>query len=614
MTENDPPLELAAAFPAPTREQWQQRVSAVLAKSGRAPGSLAGVEQALASTTAEGIVVAPLYTADDAPAVSGLPGFAPFVRGRRPEGNAGGWDVRARHADPDPARTRAAVLDDLENGVTSLWLAVGDGGLALADLPQALDGVLLDLIAVVLDPGADVVAATEALLALATQRGVEHTALTGNLGADPIAHLARTGEPGDSAAAAALAVRAVAHLPGMRALVVDGLPWHEAGGTDADELGLSLAHGVAHLRLLLDAGLTVEQAAGQLEFRYAATADQFATIAKLRAGRRLWARVLEVSGVAPAQRGQLQHAVTSWTMTTALDPWVTMLRDTLATFGAGVGGADAVTVLPFDAPLGLPVALSRRMARNTSVILMDESHLTRVTDPGGGSYFVEQLTDDLARAAWQVFQEIERAGGIEAGLRHGSVGDRLAASAEGKRARLAVRTDAVTGVSEFPLLDEVPLRREPAPARESGGLPRLRWSQEHEDLRAASGAYAAATGHLPVVFALTVGPLRSHSARLDYVRNLFAPGGIVVQDGSEVPTAVPPVIVVVAADDVEPADVAPLVSAAKAAGAVRVLRAGRPARGTEETWHEIGVQDFVFIGVDALAVLHQTHDDLGVTS
>ncbi|MFE3938132.1 methylmalonyl-CoA mutase family protein, partial [Streptomyces goshikiensis] len=229
-------------------------------------------------------------------------------------------------------------------------------------------------------------------------------------GADPLGHEARTGEVLDLAEAAALARETAAAWPHVRALTVDALPYHEAGGSAAEELGLSLATGVAYLRALEGGGLGVEAALGQLEFRYAATADQFLTIAKLRAARRLWARVAEACG-APEAGAQRQHAVTSPVMMTRRDPWVNMLRTTVACMAAGVGGADSVTVLPFDNELGLPDAFARRIARNTSTILLEESHLARVIDPAGGSYYVEQLTTELAGAAWEFFQTVEKAGG-----------------------------------------------------------------------------------------------------------------------------------------------------------------------------------------------------------
>jgi methylmalonyl-CoA mutase len=600
----EPPLPeslvLAGGFRTPTRDEWRGLVTEVLAKRGPAP---ADPEVALTSTTPEGIAVAPLYTRTDAPAPSGLPGFAPFVRGREVRPGTS-WDVRARQAHPDPAVANEEVLEDLEHGVTSLWLVLGDGGIPVDGLATALDEVLLDLAPVVLDAGASYAAAAEAFLGLASAKGVTPS---GNLGADPVAVLARTGVEVSSAAAVELAAKASG---GLRAMTVDALPYHEAGGTDADEVGLSLAHGVAHLRLLVDGGLSASQAADQLEFRYAATADQFLTIAKLRAARQVWSRVLEASGVPAAGRGQLQHAVTSWTMTTVRDPWTTLLRDTLATFAAGVGGADAVTVLPFDAPIGLPGVLSRRMARNTSAILVEESHVARVTDPAGGSWYVESLTADLAAAAWKVFQDTEAAGGIVSGLKDGSVAARLAVSAEAARVRLAKRKDALTGVSEFPQLDEKPLDRPAAPAMPGGGLPRVRRAQAHEALRDASDAYLASTGGRPTVLAVTFGPLKAHSARLDYVRNLLAPGGIVtdVAAADALPGSSPLVAVLVAADDVEPDAVQATIADLRAKGATTVLRAGR----SKLEWP--GVDGFVYIGIDALAVLQQVQDQLGVSS
>ncbi|WP_449066665.1 methylmalonyl-CoA mutase family protein, partial [Planomonospora algeriensis] len=239
--------------------------------------------------------------------------------------------------------------------------------------------------------------------------------------------------------AVGLARRCAAEYPGLRALTVDATPYHDAGGSDAEELGCSLATGVAYLRALTGGGLGLEQAFGQLEFRYAATADQFLTVAKFRAARRLWARVAEACGAGPAPdpadpgrtlAAQLQHAVTSSAMMTARDPWVNMLRTTLACFAAGIGGADSVTVQPFDARLGLPDAFARRIARNTHSLLVEEAHVARVTDPAGGSFYAERLTADLAERAWVWFQEIERAGGMARALESGLVAGRLAATRE----------------------------------------------------------------------------------------------------------------------------------------------------------------------------------------
>lgn len=461
----DDGLSLAAEFPDATHEQWQRLVAGVLRKSGKEVSDDAA-EDALSTTLEDGLRARPLYSALDSAPDPGLPGFAPFVRGGRAEGNTlGGWDVRQRHTAAD----NGAVLADLENGVASLWLAVGAGGFPVSSLGPVLDGVYLDLAPVVLEAGREVEPAARELLRIYEERGVARDAARGNLGADPLGHEARTGDAGfDFEPVAALARLCAEEYPGLRALTVDALPYHEAGGSAAQELGSSLATGVAYLRELTGAGLSVEQAAAQLEFRYAATADQFLTIAKLRAARRLWARVAEVCG---APGGQVQHAVTSPVMMSRRDPWVNMLRATVATLAAGVGGAESVTVLPFDHAIGLPDAFARRIARNTSTILVEESHLARVIDPAGGSWYVERLTDELAHAGWEFFQRIEQEGGQAAALRSGRVGEELAATWAARSAKLAKRREPVTGVSEFPNLAERSVAREPAPEPPSGGLP-----------------------------------------------------------------------------------------------------------------------------------------------
>ncbi len=193
---------------------------------------------------------------------------------------------------------------------------------------------------------------------------------------------------------------------------VDATIYHDAGASDADELAVATAVGVAYLRALTDAGLSIDEAFAAVEFRFAVTADQFLSIAKLRAARQIWARVAELSGA--RDRGQHQHAVTSRAMMTHRDPWVNMLRTTIACFAAAVGGADAITVLPFDAAIGLPDDFARRIARNTHAILHDESSLGRVVDAAGGSGYVETITAQLAEKAWAEFTA-HRARGRRAG-------------------------------------------------------------------------------------------------------------------------------------------------------------------------------------------------------
>ncbi len=598
----DDALPLAAEFPPTTHERWQHLVAGVLRKSGRELPD-AEAEHALSTALEDGLRTLPLYTARDAAPDPGLPGFAPFVRGGRPEGGTrGGWDVRQRHTVPDGP----AVLTDLENGATSLWLAVGgSAGIAVRDLGRVLDGVYLDLAPVVLDAGEETGPAARRLLDLYEERGVAADAVRGNLGADPLGHEARTGRRDQSTDTAGLARLSAARHPGVRALTVDALPYHEAGGSAAQEVGCSVATGVAYLRELTGQGMAVADACGQLEFRYAATADQFLTIAKLRAARRLWARVAEVCG-APRAGAQLQHAVTSPVMMTRRDPWVNMLRTTVATLAAGVGGADAVTVLPFDHAIGLPDAFARRIARNTSAILIEESHLSRVVDPAGGSWYVERLADDLAAAAWGFFQQIERAGGQAAALRSGWVGERLAATWSARSGRIARRREPVTGVSEFPHLAEKPVVREPAAEAPSGGLPRVRRDEAFEELRARSDAHLADTGARPRVHLTALGPAAAHTARLTFAANLFQAGGIEpVAEGSFEESGASEVCLC-SSDALYEEQAGAVARRLRAAGARHVFLAGRPAAFAD-------ADTYLFAGCDAVSVLSATLDRLGVS-
>ena len=411
----------------------------------------------------------------------------------------------------------------------------------------------------------------------------------------------------DFAPVVALARRCAEEYPGLRALTVDALPYHEAGGSAAQELGCSLATGVAYLRELTEAGLSVEQACAQLEFRYAATADQFLTIAKLRAARRLWARVAEVCG-APGAGAQAQHAVTSPVMMTRRDPWVNMLRTTLATLAAGVGGADAVTVLPFDHALGLPDAFARRIARNTSTILVEESHLSRVIDPAGGSWYVERLTDELAAGGLGVLPDdrARRRPGGRPALRAGSARD-LADDLGAALARSSPRGANPSPASASSRTSaRSPWSASPRPSRASGGLPRVRRDEAYEALRARSDAHLAATGSRPRVFLAAIGPAAAHTARTTFAANLFQAGGVEpVTEGTFEESGATEVCLC-SSDALYEEQAEDVAGALRSAGAQHVFLAGRPGQYT-------GVDSYVFAGCDAVAVLTATLDRMGVS-
>jgi methylmalonyl-CoA mutase len=614
MTAPEAHLELAAEFPAASREQWRSMVATVLerlATSGTEPGT--DPEDALSYRTYDGLRIAPLYTAADLPdgvglESVGLPGEPPFVRGA--SAHRTGWDVRQQVVEPDPVAANRAVLAELAGGASSIWLRIGSAGVPVGSLAAVLDGVRLERAPLALDAGADTEAAAAALLDLVRARGLAPAEVAGTLGADPIGLAAGLGTAPDLAVLARLA-EAVAGFPGLLPCTVDASRYAEAGGSDADELAISVAVGVAYLRTLTEAGLDIEQALAQLEFRYAVTADQWASMAKLRAARRLWDRVAELCGAPGSSRGQRQHAVTAMATLTRRDPWVNLLRATVGCFAAAVAGAEAITVAPFDSALGLPDDFGRRIARNTQAILHDESSLARVLDPGGGSWYLESVTEQLAEVAWDKFTAIERAGGAVAALESGMLTGMLQASWQPRRDNLARRRDPITGVSEFAMPDETVLPRRPYPAEPSGpagGLPRRRHAGEFEALRDRSDAQLAATGRRPRVFLAALGPARAHAGRLGFARNLLAAGGIEAMVGTgeqdELVAAFRAgdtgLALLCAADQDYHERAGALAAALKAAGAAQVWIAGPPALVGDLA---PGVDAAIYTGCDAVAAL-----------
>ncbi len=534
---DEPTMRLADGFDTLTHEQWQE-LSAKALNRGRPEDRHLdgpGAEAALRTTTVDGLVVDPLYEAPPEQRALGYPGLMPFTRGTGIRHPHVPWDVRALHADPDPTAARQAVLADLERGVTSVWLHVGAGALPVDGLEEALSDVLLDLAPVVVSGRDDDASAAAALEAVWARGEAPDEAVSGNFGHDPLARLARTGGSPSPAALAPLVAageRCLKRYPRVRAGTIDSLVYHNAGAGDVEELGCAIATGIAYLRAFETAGIGPAAAASQLEFRVAATADQFLTIAKLRALRRLWARVGEVCGIPETGRGARTHAVMSWRMTTRDDPWVNILRGTVACFGAAAGGADAITVLPFDALSGLPDVLARRIARNTQILVAEEASIGRVTDPAGGSWYVEHLTDELAVKAWSLVQELETDGGMASALADGLVADRINAVAQRRQARLADRSQPITGVSAFPNPTEPRLRRRETPAlwgQTGTGLPVRRDAAPFEALRDRSSGHQHTTGQAPQVVLVCLGTRRDFGAREMFAGNLAGVAGILTQ-------------------------------------------------------------------------------------
>jgi len=617
-------LELAAAFPQATRDDWLAQVERALKG--------ADFEKKLVFRSREGIVVQPLYGKAEA---------APPPLGRA---EAGPWQVLQRIEHPDPAEANRLAIADLEGGASGLVLALAGSatargfGLTLADadsLAAALSGVLLELVRIRLETAPfDGRRVATIVAEHAARRGLPASGLDIDFGLDPVGDFARTGRlplPWPELAKRLTGTVADLSTKGFaRGLLrVDTRAWHEAGAGPAQELAAALATGVLYLRVLEEAGIAPEEAAPLLSFLMPADADAFFTLAKFRALRRVWARIENVCGL--ASRPIRLDAETAWRMATKRDPWVNMLRATVATFSGALGGADGITVLPFTAALGLPDGFARRMARNTQLILAEESNLWRVTDPAAGSGAFEALTEALCERAWGLFQTIEREGGILASLSAGHEQARIAETREKARRDIATRKAPITGTSEFPHLGEAPVAvlmpapDEVGPALSADAallaepLPSMRDAEPFEALRDASDDTLVRCGHRPSIFLANLGPLAAFTARSTFARNFFEAGGIaaLTNDGFAGSRGTTDIAALAAAfagsgaaiaclcgtDEAYETEGEAAAAALKGAGATAIWLAGRPAEPLAARLAGAGVEDYIFMGCDALALL-----------
>lgn len=436
-------------FPPAGEEAWRALVARTL---GDKPF------ESLAKATVEGLSIAPLYAASDRG-----PAFP-----SRPVHTDRAWDVRTLSAHPDPARVNQDLLADLNGGAASVIVS---GHASAVALTVALKDVILELAPVGLDAGFLGPQAAEALNSVAKASPAAKL----NLNLDPISAFAEAGaSPGPMLAhintAATVAARLGQTYPQAQLFVASGRVAHEAGGGEALEIAVSATAAIAYARALVGAGLTVAEAFCRITLGLTADADYFITIAKLRAARAVFARMASASGAAPEARIE---ARSSRRMLTAQDPWTNMIRLTVAGFGAAVGGADAVVLGTFSDAIGLPTAMARRQSRNAQLVLMEEANIGKVADPAAGSGYLESLTDQFARAAWDRLQVIESGGGLIAALQSGLIAREV-------QTAVAARGEAkIVGVTVFPPTDAAPAEVEPAASLASPESARLPGDDSH---------------------------------------------------------------------------------------------------------------------------------------
>lgn len=645
-------LQLASEFGTPSEADWLKLVDKAL-KGG-------DFEKRLVSRSADGLRIEPLYQRRPDPApITGLSAGQP-------------WRISARVDHPDAKAASEQALDDLKNGADSLTL-VFPGSLSargyglpcetVSDLDKAVEGIALETVALRIDPAPAGRINAALVAALVEKRKLKPADCAIDFGMDPIGNLAHRGVLATDWPTVAKRITDAAgtlKASGFTGpyLTCDTRAYHEAGASEAQELAIALATGVAYLRALTGENWSGEDASRAISFTIAVDSDQFLGIAKLRALRRLWARVESASGIAPAPIRI--NAESAFRMMTKRDPWVNMLRATMATFVAGVGGADGMTVLPHTMVLGLPDGFARRIARNTQSVLLEESNLWRVADPAAGSGGYEDLTDELGALAWKLFQEIEADGGIIESLNAGRIQGAIGSMLESRQREVARRKAPITGTSEFPLLTEggvevldvaadrgrgipnpndsrpdVPFseiisalgagkhRSEvtpgPSASLKADPLPSIRLAEPFEALRGKADQYRKAHGSYPKVFLASLGPISAHTARSTWIKNLLAAGGIEAITGDGYASAQEAAkafkaagartACICSADDLYATMAADTARALKSAGGELILLAGNPGK-LEAELKEAGVDTFVSAGQDMLALLGELQDRL----
>jgi len=447
-------FSLGGEFPRPDHGDWLDLVNKTLKG--------ADFDETLISRTCDGLAIDPLYhEGEQRPHDIGVPGNVPFRRG------PGQTSIHLcqSFSHPDIHQTNKEILEDLAGGVTAIRLKIDDGvsgGIVinnLSDLEQVLEGVFVEMLPVEIDAGAR---ANEfaALLTIFWQKQQTMEKAQGAFLIDPIGHFAAHGEFSDGIETAlkhgALNAKDTSMLtPRVSALCADMRKYNLNGASEAQEIAIAAATGVAYLRAMEQQGLALDIAVRQISFLFNVDSDVFLNIAKLRAFRQIWSQVTLASGI----KAQCAHIKleTAQRMMAARDPWVNMLRVTVACFAANVAGAQSVTIAPYTQALGLPDGFGRRIARNTHIILQEEAHLAHVMDPAGGSWFIENLTDRMIEKAWGLFQEIEAEGGIVAALKSNMVQSKIAEVEAVRQNNIETGKDVRVGVNRFENPDEQPV-------------------------------------------------------------------------------------------------------------------------------------------------------------
>ena len=609
--------KLFTEFPPVPTEKWEEVITADLKG--------ADYERKLVWKTGEGFNVRPYYRAENLEGIKFLgsqAGEFPYVRGTRAHNR---WRVHQTVSVVCPKEANAEALKILNAGVDSLGFCIASEAFTAADLDTLLGEICIPAVQLTFcgQKTADV---AELVLAKIEKEGIAKEDVRIAFCIDPLVKgLSTKGDfcsPNGEKCFARIAelIRKTKEYKHIRVVTVSGQIFGNSGSTIVEELAFVLSAGHDYLVRLMDAGLTIEEAARKLRFSFSVSSNYFMEIAKFRAARMLWANI--VKGYNPEKNCACKmqiHAETSKWNQTVYDPYVNMLRGTTEAMSAAIGGVYSLEVTPFDASFENPTEFSKRIARNVELLLKHESHFDQVVDPAGGSYYIENLTQSIAAEAWKLFLEIEEKGGYTAAYKAGFVKERIAASAAAKDKAIATRRQTLLGANQYPNFTEVAgkeITAESVTRKQAEGnvLVPYRGAMAFEEMR----LQVDRSGKEPKAFMLTCGNLGMARARSQFSCNFFACAGIKVidntyfksiEEGAKAALESKAQIVVVCASDDDYAEAAPKVKELLGGKAILVV-AGAPACAPE--LEAQGITNFINVKSNVLETLKFYLKEMGI--
>lgn len=603
--------KLFSEFPPVSTEKWEEVINKDLKG--------ADYEKKLVWHTIEGFKVRPYYRAENLEGLEYLdtnPGEVPFTRGKHTADNV--WEVRQDIFVADPVEANRIALDAVERGATSLGLCTKQIK-TVDDLERLLKGIYINAVSINFLCSTDYLQLLKNYVELAHRQGVDTKELRGSCDFDMFRYALEhgrfhRGEEGDLQAAKELVEYAHAELPKFKVLTINGQMLHNSGSNIVQELGFSLAAANEMVSRLTDMGCKMEHVGRSLVLNVGVGSTYFMEIAKIRAARLLWSKIVEqYKPECECPYKLFINATTSRWNQSVYDPYVNMLRSTTEAMSSAVAGADSISVLPFDTPYKQADDFGYRIARNQQLLLKEESYMDKIVDPAAGSYYIENLTDQIARGAWEHFLKVEQAGGMCRALRAGLVQDEVEATARQRDLEIATRKTTILGTNQYPnLLEKMADKVSPAaPAEATDNEVRplhvYRGAENFEHLRLQTEK----ASHRPKVFLLTYGNLTMRKARSGFATNFFGvagyeiidnPGFATPEEGAKAALESGADIVVLCSSDDEYAELTEPVCRLLKGKVKSLVLAGYP-KEMVETYRGYGIDEFIHVKTNVLECL-----------